>query len=184
VPGWAADQAWLRYQRGGTAWHPCAVLIGHMVENINRVVNQLQALPRAGTAQAALHAGRGPPGPAPGSHRPEDLKDPARVTHATSRAPSSRAHLDRFEVIRLARTAAYRAGRQEWPLSWAEVTYQPGTEAFHVLTAVLIHFGEQVRAEGATPVVLVFPHIAELHSYRSGGPEPHAALCQRWNSAG
>src|SRR5215210_5385973 len=42
VPGYGSDQAWLRYQRDGATYHPCAVLIGHMVENINRVVNRFR----------------------------------------------------------------------------------------------------------------------------------------------
>src|SRR5207249_3786660 len=42
VNGYAPDQAWLRYRRDGAAWRPCAVLIGSMVENINRVVNRFR----------------------------------------------------------------------------------------------------------------------------------------------
>jgi len=40
VPGYGPDQAWLRYQRDGGQYESCAVLIGFMVENVNRVVNR------------------------------------------------------------------------------------------------------------------------------------------------
>ncbi len=40
APGYGPDQAWLRYGRDGRAYRPCAVLIGYMVENVNRVVNR------------------------------------------------------------------------------------------------------------------------------------------------
>jgi hypothetical protein len=192
VPGWAADQAWLRYQRDGAAWQPCAVLIGHMVENINRVVNRFRPFLWPVTTQPlvkpryVLEGDRLVLLPVP-TDRPDDLKDPAWVEaqlgpHDAWYFPGTFVPnpLDRFEVIRLARTAAYRIGRLEdgeaWSLSWAERMYHPGTEAFDVLTAVLTHFAEQVRADGATPVVLVFPHLAELRSQREGGPEPHAVL--------
>ena len=42
VSGFAPDQAWLRYQRDGRAYQPCAVLIGYMIENVNRVVNRFR----------------------------------------------------------------------------------------------------------------------------------------------
>jgi hypothetical protein len=42
VSGYSPDQAWLRYQRDGRAYQPCAVLIGYMIENVNRVVNRFR----------------------------------------------------------------------------------------------------------------------------------------------
>src|SRR5262245_19507134 len=84
VPGFGPDQAWLRYQRSGEAWHSCVVLIGHMVENVNRVVNRFRPF---------IWYGAGPPGAKPrflleGDQlvllpnpvgQPDQLKDPVWV---------------------------------------------------------------------------------------------------------
>src|SRR5215208_4377511 len=42
VIGYGPDQAWLRYQRDGRSYSPCAVLIGYFVEDIDRVVNRFR----------------------------------------------------------------------------------------------------------------------------------------------
>src|SRR6266496_2072855 len=79
--------------------------------------------------------------------------------------------LDRLEIVRLARTASYRASR---PPSYP--TYRPGTEAFDVTTELLVQFADTVAADGATPVVVVFPWQFELRSWRDHATKPQAAL--------
>jgi len=43
MPVYGPDQVWLRYRRDGREFHPCGVLIGYMIENIQRVVNRFRA---------------------------------------------------------------------------------------------------------------------------------------------
>jgi hypothetical protein len=191
VPGYAPDQAWLRYQRDGSAWRPCAVLIGAMVENINRVVNRFRPFyyPETGIPLAkprfVLDGGRPVLLESP-ARWPEPLKDPAWVEDSLSSRDAwyfpgtfIANPLDRFELVSLARTARYRFGRQEgvdWTRAWAERMYHPGDEAFEVLTAVLVGEANQVRADGATPVVLIFPWRDEVLAQREGNPKPHEPL--------
>jgi hypothetical protein len=46
------------------------------------------------------------------------------------------------------------------------------------LTTVLIQFAEQVKADGATPVVLVFPSKPEIEVARDSGPKHYQSLLQ------
>jgi len=89
--------------------------------------------------------------------------------------------LDRLELVRLGRTAIYRHSREEnidWSPSWAAQMYRPGTEAFEVLVAVMAEFATQVRADGATPVVVILPIKAETVAFRDAGTKTHAALLE------
>lgn len=193
VPGYAPDQAWLQYQQGGASWGACGVLIGHLVENINRVVNRFRPFYVPGTGEVFAKPRfilegdqlRLLPNPA---RSPEDLKDPAWVERNLGPEDAwffpntfAASPLDFLETVRLARTAAYRRGREEgveWQPSQAERMYRPGTEAFEVLVAVLAGFAEQVRADGATPVVVIFPWRDEIQAAAAGRPKPHAPLLE------
>jgi hypothetical protein len=192
VPAYSTDQAWLRYQGGGAAWRPCAVLIGHMLENINRMVNRFRPfyLPEASFSMPKprfVLDGERPELLANPVRRPEELKDPNWVEanlgpHDAWYFPGMFVPnpLDRLELVRLVRTAAYRNSRDQAAVEWvpgtAERLYRPGNEAFEILVRVLSGFAEQVTADGATPVVLVFPTSSEFRSLRDGGPRPYAAL--------
>jgi hypothetical protein len=199
VPGYGPDQAGLRYLRDGVEWHPCAVLIGHMTENIDRVVNRFRGflVPRDGPAlpkpRYIFEDGQLQPLPA-SVERTEDLRNPAWVE--ANLGPSDAWYfpgifvanpLDRLDVVRLVRTAAYRSGRMEggqgWTLNWAIHMYRPGTEAFEILVGVLSRFADQVRSDGALPIVVVLPPRPEVIAERDGLPKPHtpllAALDQR-----
>jgi hypothetical protein len=190
VPGYALDQAWLRYRRDGADWKPCAVLIGHMIENIQRMVNRFRPFysPEGGITLAKprfLLDGDSLvllPSPA---RRAEELKDPVWVEanlgpHDAWYFPGTFVAnpFDGLQFVNLARTAVYRASRQEARLGpeQAERMYEPGTESFDVLVSVLVHFAEQVRADGATPVVIIFPRKREIVTQRDRGTKVHAPL--------
>ena len=191
VPGYAPDQAWLRYQRDGPAWQPCAVLIGHMTENINRVVNRFRPFYYWGTGiplpkpRFVLEHGQPVLLPSP-VESTDQLRDPRWVE--TNLGPGDSWYfpgtfvanpLDSFELISLARTARFRFGRDEgveWTPEFSERAYRPGQEAFDVLVAVLSGFAADVRAAGASPVVLIFPWRGEIARARDGQPLPHRAL--------
>ena len=199
VPGYGPDQAWLRYQQDGARRKPCAVTIGYTVENINRVVNRFRPF-YAPTTQIALSKPRFVlergtlrllPNPA---NRPELLKDPAWVE--ANLGPDDAWYfpgtfvanpVDRLYVGSLARTALYKRERLatvRWNEERAEQMYRPGSDAFEVVLAVLSGFAEQVRSDGATPVVLVFPWGEEIVNARNGHAQPHAPLIEALRSHG
>jgi hypothetical protein len=183
VTAYGPDQAWLRYQRDGRPYQPCAVLIGYFVEDIDRVVNRFRPFihpddsvmlskPRFlldGDGLALL------PNP---TTDPLELADPDHVertlgAHDAWYFPGTfvAGPLDKLEIVRIARTAAYRQARaslvrsdDRYPL------YEQQGEAFQVTGRILIQFAEQVRANGATPVVIVFPGERDLLDEQKGQP--------------
>jgi hypothetical protein len=193
VPAYAPDQAWLRYQRDAAPRQSCAVLIGHTLENIKRIVNRFRPFmhPDASAPLAKprfiLEQGRLVLVPNP-VDRPERLSDPNWVEsqlgpHDFWYFPGVFvAHpLDRLELVRLIRTQQYQTSRRElsgWSVRVAERLYQPGTEPMEVTTAVLLGFARQVRADGATPIVLLFPTRDELVRATQSELKPHAPLLE------
>jgi hypothetical protein len=198
VVGFSPDQAWLRYQRDGASWRPCAVLIGHMVENVNRVVNRFRPFyaPETGIYLAKpryiLEGDRLVLLPSP-SERLESLKDPLWVE--TNLGPHDAWYfpgifvpnpLDGVELVRLARTVGYvvwRLPMVEWQ-AWSQQAYRPGTETFTVLLEVLTSFARQVEADGATPIVLIFPSGSEITAHREGRSVPHSQLVEQLRQRG
>jgi hypothetical protein len=191
VPGYGPDQAWIRYQEDGAARRPCAVTIGYTVENINRVVNRFRPF-YAPTTKIALSKPRYVldggslrllPNPA---QQPDQLKDPAWVE--TNLGPSDAWYFpgtfvanpfDRFYLGTLTRTALYKRERLitvRWNEDRAEQMYRPGSEPFEVTLAVLAGFADQVRSDGATPIVLIFPWGEEISNAREKDKQPHAPL--------
>jgi hypothetical protein len=199
VPGYSPDQAWLRYQLSGRDFHACAVLIGMNVENINRVVNRFRPfyVPSTGIALSkpryVLRNDRLVLLPNP-ARQAEQLKDPGWVEQQLG--PEDAWYFpgifvanpfDRLELVRLGRTVAYARQRQDnerWSVGRAHEMYQPGDEAFDVLTAVLRSFANQVRADGASPVVLIFPWWQEIIAAKTGQPLSHAPLVQALRASG
>lgn len=190
VPGYGPDQAWLRYQLGGAGWNPCAVLIGSMAENVNRVVNRYRPFYWPHTFELAkprylLQGDQLTLLPIP-TRRAEDLKSARWVEenlgpHDAWYFPGMFVAnpLDGLQLVRVTRSAAYRWDRQqraEWSHAWAERAYRPGGEAFEVLAAELSQFARQVRADGATPVVVFFPSKVEILAELDGRSKAHAPL--------
>jgi hypothetical protein len=173
VPGYGPDQAWLRYERDGRPYQPCGVLIGYMVENINRVVNRFRPFyePNTGLALAKPRFRLSGDGlqllPSPAAS-PDDLLDPAWVErelgpHDAWYFPGTFVAnpLDRSLLVRLARTAAYRRGPKdlEFTRDWADQlarAYRDRGESYQVAGRVLLEFARTVQRDGATPVVVVF----------------------------
>ncbi len=188
VPGYGPDQAWLRYQRDGKPFGVCGVLLGYFVGDIERVVNRFRPFihpddsvmlskPRfllEGDDLTLL--------PNPVSS-PMQLGDPSWAERALG--PHDAWYfpgtfvpgpLDSLWVARLARTAAYQAARA--PLQRGEhsyALYDEEREAYQVTGRILIQFARQVRADGATPVVLVFPGERDLLANQAGR-RPYARL--------
>jgi hypothetical protein len=201
VPAYGPDQAWLRYQRDGAQYQPCGVIIGYMVENIHRVVNRFRPFYRPETGivlskprflwdgnQLQLL-----PNPISSPEMIEDLRwvestlgpnDPWYYQGMFEGGP-----LDLLQSVRLAKTVAYQRrlgyGTEDGDLSkrlgWA---YQPDQEGFQVASNVLIGFANDVRAHGASPVVVVFPRKEEVINMRDLKTKAHAPLLDKLASAG
>jgi hypothetical protein len=196
VPGYGLDQAWLRYQRDGSAWQPCAVLIGNFLDGINRLLSRFRPFrfremqvplgkPRYFVENGYLQL---LPNPAA---RAEDLKDEAWVqanlaTHDAQMTLGGLNPLDSLRVVGIARATVGRASpappekesRQDLQ------SYRTGTEAFEVLVRVLVGFAEQVRAENATPVVLLFPGHWEIERQRDGVGKVYAPVLRELRRRG
>jgi hypothetical protein len=183
VPGYAPDQAWLAYQRRGDEYQPCAVLIGYMVENINRVVNRFRPFyePETGITLSKprflLEGDRLTLLPNPAT-TPEQLDDPAWVErtlgpHDNWYYPGLFAGdlLDAFLPVRIFRSAAYRrhsdvpkySHRDSTRIPWA---YQEQGEAYQLVGRILIEFARQVERDGRTPVVLIFGREEDIVAER------------------
>ena len=201
VSGFAPDQAWLRYQRDGRAYQPCAVLIGYMVENVNRVVNRFRPFYQPDTGimlgkpRYIVRDGQLELLPSP-AQQVSDYADPAWVDRAfgpdafwyyPGMVAGSLLDVSRF--VRLARTEAYdrkyeplRADNDEASdIAWA---YAPDSEGLDVASRVLVEFAHQVQADGATPIVLIFGRKSDVVAMRHGEKKVYGPLLQRLDEAG
>jgi hypothetical protein len=200
VSGYAPDQAWLRYQREGRAYQPCAVLIGFMVENVHRMVNRFRPFYQPDTGITL-----GKPRfliqgddlellPLP-ARSAMDYADPAWVERELG--PNDFWYhpgifagglLDHSQFVRLGRTVAYqrkfeplRADNDEaGDIAWA---YGPDSEGLELAARVLIQFARQVEADGATPVVLIFGRKSDVVAMRHNEKKVYEPLLQRLNRA-
>jgi len=193
LPGGAPDQGWLRYLRDGRPYHPCAVLIGFQVENVNRVVNRYRPFyaPHSGIALSKPRFVLDGDGlrllPNPVT-TPTMLNDPAWVEENLGPndfwyvpgmyAPQP---LDNLLLFRLAQTALFNQGRAalrgtldaEHPNGHA---YRPDDERFQVSGRVLIQFARDVESNGGTPVVILFGQRAEVVADRRQAPKEYQPL--------
>jgi hypothetical protein len=192
VPGYDPGMAWMRYQRGGATWDACAVLIGVTSENINRIVNRFWPFyaPTTqlvlGKPRFVLRSGHLELLPNPAT-RIEDLLDPAWVETAYGTGDNwyfpgtfVANPLDGLEMVRLIRTAAYQhqrsTGRVLWTPEQARRMYTPGAEPYELLAAILTEFAREVRSDGATPIVTIFPREDEIPAGKRDRDRPYDSL--------
>ncbi len=183
VPGYAPDQALLAYRRRAAEFQPCGVLIGFMVENVNRVVNRYRPFyePETGIRLSKprflLEDGQLRLLPNPATS-PADLADPRWVEANLSQddywyypGMFAGSVFDTLLPVRLARTALYRA-RQRQPqfsaddteqLAW---TYANHAEGFQVASRLLVEFAREVERDGRSPVVVIFGRKDDIVAQR------------------
>ena len=190
VSGYGPDQAWLRYQRDGPAYPACAVLIGYMVENINRVVTRFYPFYQPSTGlifskpRFVLDGEGLALVPNPVSDH-QQLGEPQFVEQTLG--PGDRWYfpgvfvanpLDRLDLVRLVRTSAYRYHHGDPLGDGLARAYRERGEAFQVAGRVLIEFARQVRRDGAIPIVVVFSPASEIEAALAGRDAIYAPLLE------
>lgn len=178
VPAHEPGQAFLRYQRDGVRFHPHIVLIGFMSENIYRAVNTFRpfyfvqsGLPLS-KPRFALRRGRlvliENPIPDLQGYR-ELLRSPETVLPRIGRNDyfyqRSRPHP--FDFLPSVRLAAIAADRYDQPVVTGGV-YNRDSEPYQVTLAILEAFYARVRADGAQPVIVLFPTRDDIVLGRAG----------------
>lgn len=193
LPGGSPDQGLLRYRRDARAYQPCAVLVGFLVENVNRVVNRYRPFysPRTGIALSKPRFVLDGDGlrllPNPVT-RPEQLADAAWVEETLG--PNdfwyfpgmfAASPLDNLMLARLTKTALYQQhrARVQGPISDEQpngTAFSPADERFQVASRLLTQFAREVEADGATPIVVVFGQRDEVVAVRHRGPKHYQPL--------
>lgn len=205
VVGYGPDQAWLRFQAEGPQLQPCAVLFGYMIENINRVLVRFRpyytpdtgivlSKPRFLLAERPTMVDGAQDGPwTPDGLRllPNPVSDPRQLTDARwveqTLGPEDGwffpglfipGSLDIFEAERVARSAAFRLQHDRLLRETPTIGYHDGRDAYLIVQRVLVGFARQVRAIGATPVVLLLSPEDDLNRALRGEPPVYQPLAE------
>jgi hypothetical protein len=196
VPGYGPDQAFLRYRREGPAMHPHLVFIGFMSENVGRMVNTFRPFyfSRTGLAFGKprfILRGDGielRANPLASLQAYEELlADPARVLPRVGehdyyyQRQSRRSRLDLLPSVRLAWVVRNQFFDQPVKVGGQ---YNPRAEPFLVSVRVVEAFYREVLADGALPVVVLFPERRDLRARKEGGEVAYATLRDAFRERG
>jgi hypothetical protein len=187
IPGGDPGQAFLRYRRDGGRFHPHAVLIGFMSENIHRMVNTFRPFYQPetgiplGKPRFLLRGGRLELAENPirslAGYR-ELLRDERGVLPRLGRHDffyqTSRPR--RFDALPSVRLVSIFAERSLGEPILRGGVYNTRSEAYQVTRAVLEAFAAQVEKDGAVPVFLLFPDYGDLVTRHAGGTVSYAPL--------
>ncbi len=204
VAAYGPDQAWLRYQLEGTRYKPDIVLICHMTENINRIVNVFRpfyggrdCLPFT-KPRFLLKSGelRLLPNPIRRVGDLAHVRDPdyqlelgqndfwyqyrfgaTWVPHWVRRLGIGRLALLVDSQVRL---QLYEG----WAPLWPDMSYDRSMEEYKLLLAVLHGFYTEVATDGARPLVAILAPAFALHEWREHGRLVERVLLQDLDSLG
>jgi len=197
VGGYGLDQALLRYRRDGKRYHARVVLIGFMSEDIERGVSVYRPFYHPATHEPmakprfrmVLDTLALVPNPVPKAEGYRALLDSTSVVLARLGADDwfyrTREHvgpLDALGSVRLAKLALRVARQSNGPM--VRGMYNPRSEAFRLAVATFAEFVREVRADGAVPVVLIFPTRWDIRRYWRSGTRTYDALRPALDSAG
>jgi hypothetical protein len=188
IPGSDPGQALLRYRRLGVQYRPSIVLIGHMSENISRLVNTFRPFYFAMSGipfskpRFAVEGGRLVLIPNPlqslDGYRAL-LRDPARVLprlgehdyfyHRNNR----RSRGDFLPSVRFMRVISDQYFDQ--PI-FLHDRYNTRSEAYQVTLRVLDQFYREALSHGSLPVIVLFPQRREIRLHHEGRPVTYQPL--------
>ncbi len=183
VGGYGPDQAYLRYKLQGKQVRPDVVLIGLMSENIYRIVNRYRPfyMPNTGLPLAkprfilngqALRLLSNPL-PTLRSYQelidnPQDILPRLGVNDYYYSVAYKSGDLDFLATVRLWKMGYSRIAEREPIRKWSG-SYNPESEAFHLLVGILSTFYADVLQDGAIPIVMIFPTLRDMSAVLSGG---------------
>jgi hypothetical protein len=192
VGGYGLDQAFLRYGEDGAAYEADIVLIGFMSENIFRSVNTFRPsyLPRTalplGKPRFVVSDGglERIPNPLP------TLADYERLLGGDTqvfeeieaedfyfRRHYTRSPLDASPTLRLAKVLwSEWVGRTLHAEIIRNGQYVRDSEAYETTLAIFDAFHAAVRDAGQRPVIVLFPHQADINQFRNEGRTAYAPL--------
>jgi len=191
VGGYGLDQAYLRYQQDGAAFHFDVVLIGYMSENIGRHVNVFRpfylrpslpaAKPRFVREDGELRLLENPL-PDVAAYE-ELLRDDSEVIPRLGEHDYYYQHgyrpsaLDFLPSVRIAKVLYhdYRRSKASDAI-YRDGRYNEASEAFDVTTAIFQRFYQDVLARGSEPVIVIFPHPGDFASAREDGSRSYEPL--------
>ena len=196
VGGYGLDQALLRYERDGARMAPHVVLFGVITDDVLRGVNVFRPFfaPETGHVLTKPRFLLGDAGrlellanPLPGVDAYRALlADPVPKLHEIVRhddyAPpvSDAGPLDFLASVRLVKllvATLRRSGDGERPIRHGELNLD--AEPSRLALAVLHRFVERARANGAEPLVVIFPDRTELDARRDGRAISYRSLRDR-----
>lgn len=187
VGGYGTDQAWLRYQLMGKPFEPDIVLIGFMVENINRNVNAFVTFYRRlstpvtkprfsldSNNELVLHENT--------LKTKEDyiqFRDNQREYLQKLGQHDyyyQRLFLSKFDYnpVKLAYYIAVNI-TDPWVLDHNR-QYNPRSEPFRVTLAILENFYKEAEREGSAPWIVIFPEMEDVAIARKGGLKRYKPL--------
>lgn len=188
VAGYGLDQSWLRYQRDGRALAPCGVLIGHAVGALDRVTNRFGATvaPDTGIALAKprflLNGERLALLPLPGEDMVlsgDTVVQGPTLDGLPLKAVRDETTADWLPLLGAARIPIADESEAATPLvRRAERAYGEDDESFALARRILLELTRRVRADGASPVVMMLPSRSQVLD-RPIARRPHAALIDR-----
>jgi GDSL-like Lipase/Acylhydrolase family len=197
VGGYGLDQALLRYRMEGKRYHPRIVLIGYMSEDLERSVNVYRPFSHPGS-QAPLAKPRFRldhdtlvlvPNPVPTAAGYRRLLDSSTVALARLGADDyfyrTQEHASAWDVlgaVRLGKLALRVLRQADGPI--VRGTYNPRSEAFRVTVATFAAFVREVRADGAKPMIVIFPTRFDIQRYWRNRTRSYDALRTVLDSAG
>lgn len=201
APAFGLDQAYLRYLRDGAEYHPHAVFIGYMSENLERDVNVFRAFytnayrdtiftkPRFQLKDGRLVLLKNP------LSSVDDYAEFLRNdTHVLAELGRNDYHyqvsygpgpLDFSPTVRLAKIFWARMNsRVLRPVYTRDGMYNTKSEAYQVTARIFDAFYRKVAENGALPIILVFPDLTDQIRSRSGRPRRYAPLLEYFHSQG
>ena len=198
VKSYGLDQAYVRYLENPTRYHPSAVLIGYMVEDLVRDVGVFlpfhwQDSPPLGKPRFELRHGRLVLIPNPLS-RLEDYERLAQNEAQTMKEIGRhdyyyqnsyhRATLDFSPTLRLAKIFWKTIADRQHPVYKSDGTYNVRSEHYEVTVGVFDAFYRQVLENDALPIVIIFPMATDLDRSRHGKTGRYSPLLEHLRSNG
>jgi len=176
IGGYGTGQAFLRYQRMGVNFKPDIVIIGFVFDDIKRNVNIFRFLlnpatgvpfskPRFIFSEGKLKLLRNP------VRTPERVKNAILNIHDN---PLIEEHDFFYKKTILDLYPLFYSGfcravsqRMRWKEQNLKNMCKPGKEAFDVSIKILQNFYNRVKADGATPLILVFSDYYRMKDYQN-----------------